>query len=372
MNLEVSRRQFLRVLGIASGALAANACGSPSGFTSDTSEPRLPSNLQGIVPNCLNLPYQDSDVRKRLIENINRCEATVARVFLDDRLEEEGLGKYQTKYLDQIGQAAGEVGITLDLFDGFAPLHQTKPESKYLIDKDKRNLFEQQMAIFTDEEVLGHLENRIRFIVSRLKNESGIQAWGVANELVLNKAEHSILAISKGQSLRAIHTPFYKRMVEAILSIDSSRPILLGVDDPNAIDESAFASYRHIVFNTIHVYPTPAHEKIIKRYTASNNHVLGLLGQEIGLSRKYLYESGMVPSEEVYDETLTNFLEGQFAIIEPHIQSLGPWRVTADGDSHSDGYEIDPRKLSKTQAFLGEAKASLLSNNVVSSPVSPR
>lgn len=313
--------------------------------------------ITGIVPNCLYLPYLPPEVQEKMVENLEACEASAVRVFLDDRFEER-LGKFNLQYLDQIAQASRRTPITLDLYDGYHLLHKKDPDSPYL-GESSQDLTQRQMGILLDDKTKEAFLQRTAVVVGWLRGEPGIKAWGLANELNLRKRRYARAALSTGKSLKTLHTDLFESQIQTILSIDRSRPILIGVDDPNLIDEERLSKYQGLVFNTIHVYPARENEQIIREYIQTNEHYLPLVCQEVGYSRSLV--KGGVHTPEEYDAILARFLSNTLVTLYPHITAFGPWRITAPGDSHSDGYEIDPHMMNETLKVIKTAKEILVS-----------
>jgi hypothetical protein len=331
-NHNISRRSFLKATAATVGVLVV------SGYLPDAPKSQPTPKLSGIIPNCAYLPFLPLGVQGRMIENMNACGATGARVFLDDRFE-PSIGNYQMGYLDQVASLSRRMPITLDLFDGYHLLHKSEPDSPYL-GKGSRNLYERQMDILIDEEVQRAYLKRTSTIVDRLKDEPGILAWGLANELNLNRNQYADVA--RPGTLSSFHTKLFDRQIQTILSLDDKRPILIGVDDPNLVDEEELSKFDGRVFNTIHVYPTTEHEEMISNYL-SNEHLLPLVCQEVGFSRALLRQE-----DGQYDSVLAGYLKNIFTKLDPYIVAFGPWRLTGNGDSHSDGYEINPMEMSET------------------------
>jgi len=156
-------------------------------------------------------------------------------------------------------------------------------------------------------------------------------------------------------------------MIEEILSIDHKRPITIGVDDPNLIDEKRLDKFKHHVVNTIHVYPGSLHDRIISTYqNGESERILPLICQEVGFSRSMFNTGISVPTEPEYDEITSVFFEQTFSKLFPYIFAFGPWRISAQGDSHSDGFEIEPIRHPRSISVIRDIKSEILTNLVAS------
>lgn len=321
----------------------------------------MPASLTGIIPNCHHLPYiENPEIQEKLIKNIKMSGAVCTRVFLVDRFEPR-LGDYQQAQLDKVAKLSKRMPLTVDLFDAYATLHASAPSSPYLVDKLGRDLKEKQMAIFTDPEIRKALARRLKVAIQALKGELGIKAWGMANELNLR--------INDIAPMRDLHTDLFQELVETILSVDSSRPIFIGIDDPNLVIEERFTHYRSPIINTIHVYPYSSHLKMVYDYRSKEEHYLPLAGQEIGYPRAQRGYEGSVVVTPDYDRTLSQFSiqifnglsthasEGE---ITPLFSAWGPWRISAEGDPHNDGFEIIPDKMPELSDTLSYIRESLV------------
>ncbi|OGE14279.1 hypothetical protein A3B39_00310 [Candidatus Daviesbacteria bacterium RIFCSPLOWO2_01_FULL_37_10] len=363
----MSRRSFMKLVGM--GGLAAftlEVLGKH--LTGGATLPKfaISQEISGIIPNCPFLPYEKVEVQERMINNLRLWEASCARVFLDYKFEEK-LGEYKGNLLDQIAATSRLIPLTVDLFDAYHALHSSTPSSPYLVLKNGRDIYEKQYAIFTDTEVRKALLRRVRVAVTELKDEQGIIAWGLANELNLRKPQHMLLAKAQGRTLREVHTDLFEEMIEEILSIDHKRPITIGVDDPNLIDEKRLDKFKHHVVNTIHVYPGSLHDRIISTYqNGESERILPLICQEVGFSRSMFNTGISVPTEPEYDEITSVFFEQTFSKLFPYIFAFGPWRISAQGDSHSDGFEIEPIRHPRSISVIRDIKSEILTNLVAS------
>ena len=354
------RRWLLKAgltVGVAGVAfLAARKFGLVPDIEFKSKNPGIPATLTGIIPNCHHLPYvEDQAVQENLIENIEMTDPVCTRVFLDDRFEPRP-GDYQHTQVDKVAKLSRRIQLTVDLFDAYPALHSSKPESPYLVPKLGRDIREKQMAIFTDPEIRHVLARRLKVAVQALKDEPGIKAWGVANELNLR--------INDITRMRDLHTDLFQELIETILSVDNSRPIFIGIDDPNLIIEERFTRYPVPIINTIHVYPWPSHLKLVYDYRSKEDHFLPLVCQEIGYPRVYSENGRSVIVTPDYDRTLSQFSIQIFNGLSndelPAISAWGPWRISAGDDPHNDGFEIIPAKMPETLATLDHIGESLV------------
>lgn len=365
-NLSRFGRRRLLQTGLAASAagvilFAAKRLGLVSEIEPRNQNLVIPSSLTGIIPNCHHLPYiENSEIQEGLNKNIDMIGPICTRVFLDDQFEPRP-GDYQQAPLDKIAKLSRRRALAVDLFDAYTALHSSKLSSPYLVPKQGRDIRDQQWAIFTDPDIRQTLANRLKVAVQALKGEPGIKAWCVANELNLRVNDISLM--------RDLHTDLFQQLVEEILSVDSSRPIFIGIDDPNLIIEERFTQYRTPIINTIHVYPWPSHLKMVYDYRGKEEHYLPLACQEIGYPRAQLGNVRSVKVTPDYDRVLSQFSIQIFNGLSsqdfeegttPFISSWGPWRISAEGDTHNDGFEIMPDKMPESLATFNHIRESLI------------
>lgn len=316
------------------------------------------TTFSGMIPNCHRLPFLDDPVQSRLIKNIDLSNSSATRVFLDDSFEPT-LGDYRYEYIEKVIQLSQRTPLTVDLFDAYYFLHADKtnpgfPSSRlsspYLVPKDDRSIDRQQRAIFTDLEIRSAYMERIKAAAKSLINVAGVIGIGLANELNIRMRNF--------EQARLVHTSFYKEAVDNLIGIGWNKTIFIGVDDPNLIDEEEFRDYSHQVVNTYHAYPWQPHLNMIRAYRRQESHILPLVCQEVGLPRRTIQPDGSILDSSDYDEEYSRFLIATLARLSeydeesrtfmPLISGFGPWRISAEGDPHEDGYEIEPNKMQKT------------------------
>lgn len=317
-------------------------------FTVLSPEYPAPSELTGIN---LNAPFlwrtlDSSDKIEKAFYNARQFSARTIRVFINDEFEPE-LGKYRFEVLGKIKKLAQKFPLQVDLFDAFSLVHANKLNPVYSSSALSSPYLMEKKDFFTDQSIQETFLERVRKIVEDLDKTPGIVAWSVANELAP--------PIENKKEAREILTNWYEKVVTEIREIDPKRPILSGVADPNLLDEERLKACG-LSANTIHLYPfSGSSENILN---AQQQKLLPLICQEIGFpSRIFGF-----PFSFAYDELLSRFLSHNFSSffevnekekwLRPKITSIGLWRLTFEGDSHQDGFGIDPKKLPQTLKVL--------------------
>lgn len=367
-----SRRNFLKTSAAALGATGAMAVGI--GLINPKREPtspptvlQAPSELRGIIPNCHLLPYEEEWLQQRFIGEIQTSGASCTRVFLEDSFE-MSLGHYKYQPIDKIIALSRKIPLVVDLFDAFYLLHadydnpgfpSSRLKSPYLVPKEDRSISEQQMAIFTDPEIRGFFMERIYKATEALRNVSGVKGLCIANELGIHFRNMAFA--------RSLHTSFYREAVDVVQHAGWRGPILIGVDDPNLIDEKEFANTPGPVINTIHTYPWDFNR--IRSYKSSERY-LPFICQEVGVPNRIPQPNGTVLEIADYDLECARFIEatyGRLSIVDysrgaekPLISAIGPWRLSVPGDPHKDNYEIQLLKMPQTSKSMTLVRERLL------------
>lgn len=325
-----------------------------------------PPELRGIIMNSPFL-WQYTGIPEaidRAVENANAFESKAIRVFINDTYEPE-LSHFEPWVLDSTKALTKKFPLIVDLFDAYSLLHSNKPNatydswplnSPYLVKTKGRSLIDQQLAFFVDPDLVEIFLNRVRSIVGSLKS-SRVVAWSVANEL--------IPPVGTPEDKREILTTWYEKVLREIRRLDQARPIVSGVADPTLLDEQRLKA-AGLTANTIHLYAGGSDNLI--RILASQRKCLPWIIQEIGFpARAYGIQLG-----SLRDELMASFLVDRLLrfirvdekkrTVEPRSESLGIWRLSFEGDSHDDGFQVSPRSLPKTTKVLKTWQSMVLKN----------
>lgn len=317
-------------------------------FTILPPECPAPSELTGIN---LNAPFlwrtvDSPDKIEKAVNNARQFGARTIRVFINDEFEPE-LGKYRFEVLGKIKKLAQKFPLQVDLFDAYRLLHANKFNPVYGSPNLSSPYLVAHLDFFTDQFIRGMFLERVKTIITHLSRTPEIVAWSIANELTP--------PIENKKEARGILTNWYVEVVTEIRKIDPKRPILSGVTNPTLLDEERLKQCG-LTANTFHLYPFSGSSENI--FNVQQQKSLPLVCQEIGFPSKLFGFSFSFAHDELFSRYLSHNFSSFFEInekekwLKPKITSVGLWRLTFEGDSHQDGFGIDPEKSPQTLKVL--------------------
>jgi len=343
---KIDRREFLKFFLLGAGLFLTNSGCFPEkeikkfeNFSLLPPENPSPAFLRGIN---LNAPFlwQDVDYPEKItnaFENAKEIGARNIRVFINDLFEPE-LGRYNFDVLKKIKKLAqiSPFPLQVDLFDAFSLshfgkinlVHSSSPYPSPYLAGD----------FFNDERLRNFFLRRVETIILFFGDIKNIVSWSVANELEPKGTK---------EEKREILTMWYEEIIKKIKEIDPERPIISGLADPELIDEEKLKEIG-LTANTIHFYPN-----LFQNFQESRK--IPLVCQEIGFPSKI---AGIKIPDSLYDIFFSNFLNDSFlnfaeinekkGLLKLKTDSFWFWRLSYEGDSHQDGFEIIPQRIPRT------------------------
>lgn len=311
--------------------------------------PEFPTPTELIGVN-LNAPFLWREVNspekiERAIKNAHQFGAQTIRVFVNDEFEPE-LGNYQFEVLTKIKKLAQKYPLQVDLFDAFSLVHANKLNPVYSSSALSSPYLMEKKGFFTNQSIQETFLERVRKIVEDLNKTPGIVAWSVANEVALPAQ-----TIEKAKETL---TSWYEKVITEIRKIDKERPVLSGVADPTLLDEERLKRCG-LTANTLHLYPFSGDENSLNTQSQKS---LPLVCQEIGFPSRIFGFSFSFIHDEIFSRYLSHNFSSFFEVNEkekwlrPRVTSIGLWRLTFEGDSHQDGFGIDPKESPQTLKVL--------------------
>lgn len=250
------------------------------------------------------------------------------------------------KYLDS--SAKGEIGITVDLFDGYSLLHsannigsyQAKPlSSPYL--SDPKNLLKSQQEFYLDPVIKEQFRARLACLVSNLSDFTVIKGWTVANEM-------EIKGLPEAQAKEKL-TDWYNQAISIIRQFDKyQRPILTGLADPRLINEENIIHGN--IINTFHAYVQKNSSFInaVAHFYFSKKSIFPLICQEAGIPARF---NGFPVPDDI---ALTFFLHNIIELFTDansnalNLFHMSLWKL----ESHNDNFDLTPETHPNIHNFL--------------------
>jgi hypothetical protein len=360
---EISRRNFLKVLGIGTATAVDLFIFGIEGlnifekfenyYTSldflDGLKPSpypLPESLRGITLNSPFLWKRDNDYVRWVESQAEKLGAKTVRVFINDDFEPElGRKNYNDKVLENIKRIAPQLSgakLIVSLFDTYSLLHQDKSNahyppsplsSPYFLESTGQTKAQKQLSIFENQNIKSCLFQRIDYCVRNLNSTEQIAAWEIANEPELDNRE--------------LFTDWFKERVDVVRKIDADRPIITGLANPSLIDENQLVGKN--VVNSFHAYPFHlAAFAALTKYVPKS--ILPLAGLETGIGEN---QGSVIDYPLFLFRVLTSVISENTL----YTGNVGLWKI----DDYTDGYDVSDSPYSGYFRNLSE-KLKLIQN----------